>query len=134
MRRTFHAGFGLLLALATLPTPATASGLPATLTDASGRTVTVTDASRIVALGGTVTEILYALGLEAAVTGIDVTSTYPGSRRRQAERRLCPGAVGRGRSRSRPEPDPRHRRRGAEGGRRRARARFRALPRRAEGS
>ena len=77
MRRTFHAGFGLLLALATLPTPATASGLPATLTDASGRTVTVTDASRIIALGGTVTEILYALGLEAAVAGVDVTSTFP---------------------------------------------------------
>lgn len=74
MRRALHAGLGLLLGLVT---PAAAGGLPATLTDATGRTVTVFDASRIVALGGTVTEILYALGLEDAVVAVDVTSTFP---------------------------------------------------------
>ena len=73
MRRVFLAGFGLLLGLL----PAAAAGLPATVTDATGRSVTVTDASRIVALGGTVTEILYALGLEAQVAAVDVTSTFP---------------------------------------------------------
>ncbi len=35
------------------------------------------DASRIVSIGGAVTEILYALGREKAVVGIDTTSLYP---------------------------------------------------------
>ena len=50
---------------------------PRTLTDAAGRTVTVTDASRIVSIGGAVTEILYALGLEDSIIAIDSTSTFP---------------------------------------------------------
>jgi iron complex transport system substrate-binding protein len=45
--------------------------------DASGHDVTVGDTSRIVAIGGAVTEILYALGLENHVVGVDSTSLYP---------------------------------------------------------
>ncbi len=49
----------------------------ATLKDAAGRTVEVKDASRIVSVGGAVTEILYALGKEKNIVGIDTTSLYP---------------------------------------------------------
>lgn len=49
----------------------------AALKDAAGRTVAVKDASRIVSVGGAVTEILYALGKEKNVVGIDTTSLYP---------------------------------------------------------
>jgi iron complex transport system substrate-binding protein len=65
---------GLLLA-AILATSAAAE--PHTVTGADGRAVTVEDASRIVSVGGTVTEILYALGLGDRIVGVDLTSTYP---------------------------------------------------------
>ena len=45
--------------------------------DATGREVAVSDVSRIVSIGGSTTEILYALGLESRVVGVDVTSLYP---------------------------------------------------------
>lgn len=45
--------------------------------DASGHDVTVGDTSRIVAVGGAVTEILYALGLANHIVGVDSTSLYP---------------------------------------------------------
>jgi iron complex transport system substrate-binding protein len=48
-----------------------------TLKDAAGRNVAVNDASRIVSVGGAVTEILYALGKDKNVVGIDTTSLYP---------------------------------------------------------
>ena len=47
------------------------------LKDAAGRTVDVNDASRIVSVGGAVTEILYALGKEKNIVGLDTTSLYP---------------------------------------------------------
>ena len=47
------------------------------LRDAKGRTVAVRDPSRIVSIGGALTEILYALGLEARIVGVDTTSLYP---------------------------------------------------------
>ena len=50
---------------------------PYTVRDGFGRTVTVTDASRIVSIGGAVTEILYALGLEKNIAAVDSTSQYP---------------------------------------------------------
>jgi iron complex transport system substrate-binding protein len=56
-------------------TPAPADGV--TVRDANGRDVTITDASRIVSVGGAVTEILYALGLEERIVGVDTTSLYP---------------------------------------------------------
>jgi iron complex transport system substrate-binding protein len=48
-----------------------------TVKDASSREVRVDDASRIVSIGGAVTEILYALGLEKKIVAIDITSLYP---------------------------------------------------------
>jgi iron complex transport system substrate-binding protein len=48
-----------------------------TVRDASGRHVEVKDASRIVSVGGAVTEILYALGLKDRVVAVDATSLYP---------------------------------------------------------
>lgn len=55
------------------------SGLAETvrITDATGREVTVTDASRVLAIGGSITEILYALGLEQNIAAVDTTSVYP---------------------------------------------------------
>lgn len=53
------------------------NGAPHVVTDAVGRQVEVVDASRVVAIGGAVTEILFALGLGDRVIGIDQTSTFP---------------------------------------------------------
>ena len=56
---------------------------PVTVTGADGRAVTVPDASRIVAVGGTVTEILYALGVGDRIVGVDLTSNYPADANRK---------------------------------------------------
>jgi iron complex transport system substrate-binding protein len=56
-------------------TPPAANAL--TVRDAAGRDVTVNDTSRIVSVGGAVTEILYALGLADRIVAIDTTSLYP---------------------------------------------------------
>ncbi|MCC6776980.1 MAG: ABC transporter substrate-binding protein [Hyphomicrobiales bacterium] len=45
--------------------------------DAAGRSVTITDTRRIVSIGGAVTEILYALGLEDRIVAVDSTSAFP---------------------------------------------------------
>ncbi len=45
--------------------------------DARGRDVTIGNTSRIVSIGGAITEILYALGLQDKIVGIDTTSLYP---------------------------------------------------------
>jgi iron complex transport system substrate-binding protein len=45
--------------------------------DARDREVRIEDPSRIVSIGGAVTEILYALGLEQRIVGVDTTSVYP---------------------------------------------------------
>ncbi|MCW5680125.1 MAG: ABC transporter substrate-binding protein [Xanthobacteraceae bacterium] len=45
--------------------------------DASNRQVEISDTSRIVTIGGAVTEIVYALGFGDKVVAIDLTSTYP---------------------------------------------------------
>jgi iron complex transport system substrate-binding protein len=47
------------------------------VTDASGRAVEIADASRIVSIGGSITEILYALGLQRKIVAVDSTSLYP---------------------------------------------------------
>ncbi|MBN9022980.1 MAG: ABC transporter substrate-binding protein, partial [Rhizobiales bacterium] len=64
-----------LFLVALLVPPANAA--PQTVTGADGRAVTVADTARIVAVGGTVTEILYALGVGDRIVGVDLTSTYP---------------------------------------------------------
>ena len=48
-----------------------------TVKDATGRSIAITDPSRIVSVGGAVTEILYALGLESRIIAVDSTSLYP---------------------------------------------------------
>ena len=45
--------------------------------DAGGRSVRVTDASRILCIGGDVTEIVYALGAGDRVVAVDTTSQFP---------------------------------------------------------
>ncbi|MBX3518446.1 MAG: ABC transporter substrate-binding protein [Xanthobacteraceae bacterium] len=47
--------------------------------DAAGKTVEISDTSKIVTIGGAVTEIVYALGFGDRVVAVDITSTYPAS-------------------------------------------------------
>jgi iron complex transport system substrate-binding protein len=65
----------IALCFALLAQPALAQSR--TITDAAGRKVEVADTSRIVSIGGAVTEILYALGLGDKVIAVDQTSTFP---------------------------------------------------------
>ena len=44
------------------------------------RDVTIIGPGRIVSIGGAITEILYALGLEDRLVGVDTTSLYPAAR------------------------------------------------------
>jgi iron complex transport system substrate-binding protein len=48
-----------------------------TITDATGRQVKVTDTSRILSIGGDVTEILYALKADDKIIAVDSTSQFP---------------------------------------------------------
>jgi iron complex transport system substrate-binding protein len=43
------------------------------------RVAAIADASRIVSIGGSVTEILYALGMQQKIVAVDTTSLYPAS-------------------------------------------------------
>jgi iron complex transport system substrate-binding protein len=63
----------LLLGLAAAP----ALAEPAPLTDADGKAIEKGDARRVVAIGGALTEIVYALGAEASLVAVDTTSQYP---------------------------------------------------------
>ncbi len=45
--------------------------------DARGRDIAIENPSRIVSIGGAITEIIYALGLEKRIAGVDTTSVYP---------------------------------------------------------
>lgn len=65
------AGFGSAIPFAA----ARAEGI--VIHDARGRDVTIGNTSRIVSVGGAITEILYALGLQDRIVGIDSTSLYP---------------------------------------------------------
>lgn len=47
--------------------------------DASGQDIAIDSSSRVVSVGGAVTEILYALGLSNKIVGIDSTSLFPAS-------------------------------------------------------
>lgn len=50
---------------------------PTVVTGADGRTVRVEDSSRVVSVGGAVTEIVYALGAQERLVAVDTTSQYP---------------------------------------------------------
>lgn len=52
-------------------------GADIVVTDASGRAVPVADTSRVVSIGGSITEILYALGMQRKIVAVDTTSLYP---------------------------------------------------------
>jgi iron complex transport system substrate-binding protein len=54
-------------------------GADSVLSNASGPGTSNYDASRIVSIGGSITEILYALGLQQQVIAVDTTSLYPPS-------------------------------------------------------
>lgn len=56
---------------------APAGGADVLVTDAGGRQVRIADASRILSVGGDVTEIVYALGAGARIVGVDSTSQFP---------------------------------------------------------
>lgn len=68
-----------------------------TITDAAGRKITITDTSRIVSIGGAVTEVLYALGLADKIVAVDSTSTFPEATKQKANvgymRALAPEGV-----------------------------------------
>ncbi|MFB9263664.1 hemin ABC transporter substrate-binding protein [Bradyrhizobium erythrophlei] len=66
-----------LLALCCLLPAGAARAEGITVHDARDRDVVIDDPSRIVAIGGAVTEILYALGFEDRISGVDTTSLYP---------------------------------------------------------
>jgi heme transport system substrate-binding protein len=68
-----------IAALALAMTLVAPNAFAVTVRDAAGRDVTVNDTSRIVSVGGAVTEILYALGLADRVVAVDTTSLYPAS-------------------------------------------------------
>ncbi|VIO80257.1 Hemin-binding periplasmic protein HmuT [Bradyrhizobium ivorense] len=67
-----------LLALCLLP-PGAAIAEGITVHDARDRDVVINDPSRIVSIGGAITEILYALGFADRIAGVDATSLYPPS-------------------------------------------------------
>jgi iron complex transport system substrate-binding protein len=67
----------LLFLAACLGTGEAASAAGITVHDARDRDVTISDPARIVSIGGAITEILYALGFEDRVAGVDSTSLYP---------------------------------------------------------
>jgi iron complex transport system substrate-binding protein len=66
----------ILLAMCAGPIEA-ARGGDVIVTDAGGRTVQIADASRILAVGGDITEVIYALGAQARLVGVDSTSQFP---------------------------------------------------------
>lgn len=60
------------------PTSAPAASFPVTIKDDAGREVTIPSApQRIVSISSSNTEILFALGLESRVVGVDQYSNYP---------------------------------------------------------
>jgi iron complex transport system substrate-binding protein len=61
----------------TTPKPAAVPKLPVLVPSIGDGLVEVTDVSRIVALNGDVTEILYALGLGSNIVANDITGYYP---------------------------------------------------------
>jgi len=65
-----------LLAAAMVPAML-ATAADVAVVDGGGRNVIVTDASRILSIGGDVTEILYALGAGNRIVGVDTTSQFP---------------------------------------------------------
>lgn len=66
-----------LLLMGTIALAASAHAAGITVHDARDRDVAVSDIARTVSIGGAITEILYALGLDDRLVGVDTTSLYP---------------------------------------------------------
>jgi iron complex transport system substrate-binding protein len=66
-----------LLAVVAAASAPHATAAEVTVVDGGGRSVQVADASRILSIGGDVTEILYALGASSRIVGVDSTSQFP---------------------------------------------------------
>jgi iron complex transport system substrate-binding protein len=58
-------------------TSANCAAAEKTITDASGRVVKFSDTSRILSIGGDITEILYALKADGKIIAVDSTSLFP---------------------------------------------------------
>jgi iron complex transport system substrate-binding protein len=56
---------------------ASTAGAEITVTDGAGRQLRITDTSRILSIGGDITEILYALGADKRIVAVDTTSQFP---------------------------------------------------------
>jgi iron complex transport system substrate-binding protein len=69
--------FALALGLIAVAGGAVAASAEVTVVDAGQRQVVIRDASRILCIGGDVTEVVYALGAGGRVTAVDTTSQYP---------------------------------------------------------
>jgi len=76
--RTLRAAAFVLIGAITMSNLAPAGArAEVAIKDASGREVKIADTSRIVAIGGDVTEILYALKADAKIAAVDSTSQFP---------------------------------------------------------
>ncbi|NOJ47271.1 heme/hemin ABC transporter substrate-binding protein [Bradyrhizobium archetypum] len=80
---TFCRTLALTAAACLLGGAAVAAGI--TVHDARNRDVVIGDAARIVSIGGAITEILYALGFEDRLVGVDSTSLYPAAAREKPD-------------------------------------------------
>jgi iron complex transport system substrate-binding protein len=67
--------FAFLACCLSIGGAALAAGI--TVHDARNRDVTIENPARIVSIGGAITEILYALGFEDRLAGVDTTSVFP---------------------------------------------------------
>src|SRR5919204_4273384 len=68
---------GLVSIACSLAIGSSALAAAITVHDARNRDVTIDNPARIVSIGGAITEIFYALGLEDRLAGVDATSLYP---------------------------------------------------------
>ncbi|MDP3676571.1 MAG: ABC transporter substrate-binding protein, partial [Novosphingobium sp.] len=66
-----------VVAACCLATGGAALAAGVTVHDARDRDVTIENPARIVSIGGAITEILYALGFEDRLAGVDATSLFP---------------------------------------------------------
>jgi iron complex transport system substrate-binding protein len=93
MNRFASLALGFIVLLSSAP----AFAQSRTITDAAGRKIEIKDTSRIVSIGGAVTEILYALGLGEKIIAVDSTSTFPSAALKKANvgymRTLSPEGV-----------------------------------------
>jgi len=77
LQRVCKSGVLRLLAVAGLALCSNAALADTTVVDGSGRQVHIADTSRILSIGGDVTEILYALKADGKIIAVDSTSQYP---------------------------------------------------------